>query len=357
MNGLESNKNQGIERILIRIYIVVILLVFSLMVLSFPAGLYVVFFTRLSESLTIDTPIYSIFVPFIFLPFNIPVNSTIGYLFLTLSVLYGILFSAAALQEMRILSAMRNAISSGFDHLFRNTLIGTIMSLGAMIFGLSMLNMIQTRIGVPTGSISGDPLNLFLGVTIAPLTEELGFRFSPIGLPLFFILILTRASTLKALKTLWRPSAAWQTDGLGSGDGRRKFAYFLLIISSILFGIAHLISGSGWQVGKVSEATIAGMVLGHLYIRYGLHSSVLLHWGVNYFGTTYAFLSQVLWGIPWTSETGSTLTLFVELVLIWILGLSSFLIFTYKFLKRVFMADSGIKKIDGNRQIDTKRIG
>jgi hypothetical protein len=113
---------------------------------------------------------------------------------------------------------------------------------------------------------------------------------------------------LKAAKVLWRPSSAWDVDETDDGEKRRSFdesdlsmfpsspsrslrvralrptVYLFLVLSSFSFGYAHYASGSGWGPGKVSEAALAGLALGYLYIKYGFHTSVLLHWSINYVG-------------------------------------------------------------------------
>ena len=66
--------------------------------------------------------------------------------------------------------------------------------------------------------------------------------------------------------TLWRPSAAWEgvtgdvPDAMAASS-LKLLAYLLIVVSSIVFGAAHYLSGAGWDIGKVSEAALDGVAL------------------------------------------------------------------------------------------------
>jgi hypothetical protein len=327
--------------ILAQAFALIVVLTILLMIISFPVGLYAMFYTKLSNSTTYNSSLNGIVLLVALIPLRIPVHTSVGTAFAGFLAVYALFFTVAAFQRVRILSAVKEFASGGRDAMLQNPLSATVITLGAITFGLTILDIVQTRGGIPTGQLSGDPLRLFLGITMAPLTEEFGFRFALIGIPMFIAATLANRSLVRGIRTLWRPSAAWQQSNASvhtvnppTYTLQRLFAYVLLFLSSAVFGLAHYLSNAGWDVGKISQASIAGVALGYLYIRYGFHTSVLLHWGVNYFGTAYAFLSQGLWNIPWTSDTGSSLSLFVEVIIILVLGLPSFFMFIFKFLKR-----------------------
>lgn len=344
---LNRTKRDATGIILAQSFAVIIVLTLILMIVSFPVGIYTVFYTNLSNSTAYNSSIHGIVLLVALVPFKIPVDTSVGTAFVAFLTVYAIFFTIAALQRVGILSSIRQFVSGGQDALFRNPLSATVITLGAITFGLTILDIAQTRGGLPTGQLTGDPLYLFLGITMAPLTEEFGFRFSLIGVPVFLVALASSRSVRTAVRALWRPSAAWQqgqsvqTPSPPDYPLMRVFAYVLLVLSSVVFGLAHYLSNSGWDAGKVSQASIAGVALAYLYIRYGFHTSVLLHWGVNYFGTAYAFLGQGLWNIPWTSDTGNSLSLFVAIVIILVLGLPSFMAYVYKFLKRGSLGTEG----------------
>jgi len=93
-------------------------------------------------------------------------------------------------------------------------------------------------------------------------------------------------------------------EGRAMGSDRNAVLLVALAASSVAFGILHVSNGSGWAIGKLPEATFGGLVLGYLYIRYGLHMAVLTHWGIDYLGTVFAFFGQGAYGIPWGSSPG-----------------------------------------------------
>ena len=52
-----------------------------------------------------------------------------------------------------------------------------------------------------------------------------------------------------------------------------------LLISSILFGLAHV---SGWDIYKLPSTLIVGMIFGYLFLKYGLYMSILFHFTIDY---------------------------------------------------------------------------
>jgi hypothetical protein len=50
-----------------------------------------------------------------------------------------------------------------------------------------------------------------------------------------------------------------------------------------MFGYAHIAFGAGWEIGKVTTSSLAGIILGLIYFFYGFPGAVLLHWSFNYF--------------------------------------------------------------------------
>jgi hypothetical protein len=162
---------------------------------------------------------------------------------------------------------------------------------------------------------------------------------------------------LKAAKALWRPSSVWDvdedeevvtvhafeetspslfpdspTDSL-KVRAIRPVVYAFLVLSSFIFGYAHYASGVGWGPGKVSEAAFAGLALGYLYVKYGFQTNVLLHWSINYVGSVFSFFAQAVYGIPWTSNTGSLLDIVPTLDIVFLLGVPSTLIIANELLK------------------------
>jgi Type II CAAX prenyl endopeptidase Rce1-like len=342
-------------------FVGVIIFTVAMMLLSFPAGLYTVFATHLSNNYTASTPVLGIDYDFEFATLQIPVAGNFGELFVVISAVYFGFLLLAASQGAGLLRALRSSVSSGYSALFTNTLSATMVLLGATALVTVIVDTAQTDAGISTGSLTGDPFFLLMNYALAPLTEETTFRAIMIGVPVLVLsLIMFRDySPVKAARALWRPSSVWdveEDDGVetvhsfkdatpslfpeSSSDSLkvraiRPVVYAFLFISSFIFGYAHYASGAGWGPGKISEAALAGLALGYLYIKYGFLADVLLHWSINYVGSVFSFLAQGLWGIPFTSGTGSFLDVVPTLDIVFLLGIPSTLIVANELLKRL----------------------
>jgi membrane protease YdiL (CAAX protease family) len=340
----------------------IVLFTVAMMLVSFPVGLYTIFGTNLSDAYNASTVVNGLKYYVVFTTVNLPINSNLGGVFVAFLLIYFAFFLFAAKQGAGLLGALRAAASDGYDALFSNPLVATLIILGASSLATVALDTVQTSSGVSTGALNGDAFSLLVNFTIAPLFEETTFRLIMLGVPVLILaLVLFRDfSPLRAAKMLWRPSSGWDVDETGGTETRRSFndsdpaifpgytseslraramrppVFVFLALSSLIFGYAHYASGAGWGPGKVSEAALAGLALGYLYVKYGFHASVLLHWSINYVGSVYAFLGQGAFGVPWTSNTGSFLDIVPTLDIVFLLGIpSSFLLVDRLFRGRI----------------------
>ncbi len=320
-------------------YAVVVAFTLLLMVLSIPFGAYAVFSPHLSTNgYTYNTQIASVPMYIGLFAIALPLSPTFGALFLSLTTIYALFIGLAAAQGGGFPRALRAASKEGMGALLRNPLSATIMILGATLLATIILDLFQTSAGVPVGGLSGDPYELLVSFSLAPLIEEVGFRFFLIGVPLFVVLLLTRSDTGRMLRALWRPSSAWEGSGSEepssmSAGSLKLLVYFLIVLSSVLFGLAHYLSGAGWDIGKVSEAALDGVALAYLYVRYGLHASIIFHWVVDFAANGFAFYGQAAYGVSWTANSVYTLVPTVDIVLL--LGLPGLLYFANLLLRRL----------------------
>lgn len=342
-------------------FIGIVVFTIAMMLVSFPVGLYTVFGTHLSGNYSASTPVYSVGYDFFFATVQVPLVANFGGIFVVISAIYLGFLLLAARQGAGLLKALRASVSDGYDALFTNPLAATMVLLGAVSFVTVLVDSFQTSAGVSTGSLTGDPFLLLENFTLAPLTEETTFRLLMIGLPVVVLsLVMFRDfSPMKAAKALWRPSSVWDVDEAGETetvtvrsfeetgpslfpDGPsdslkvraiKPVVYAFFFLSSLIFGYAHYSSGIGWGPGKVSEAALAGVALGYLYIKYGFQTNVLLHWSVNYVGTIFPFLGQAVYGVSWTSNTGSFLDIIPNIDIVYLLGVPSTLIVANELLK------------------------
>ncbi len=292
------------------LYAAIIAATAIMLVLSIPYGTYAIFYTHLSSSYNAQT--LAADVPFYIglLTVAVPVTPSFGALFIALTAVYCVMLAIAAYQSGGFGRAIVDSARDGPQALLRNPLSATIVILGATLFATVILQDLQTAVGVGTGGLSGDSFLLFMDLQLSPLIEEIGYRFFLIGVPLAVLLLVTRPKAGKVLRTLWRPSAAWDNDPAIDPESMhfnritlRNFTYFLIAFSSILFGLAHYLSGAGWEVGKISEAALDGVALAYLYVRYGLHASIIFHWAVDYASNAFAFYGQGVYGISWTASS------------------------------------------------------
>ncbi|MGC8562053.1 MAG: CPBP family glutamic-type intramembrane protease [Thermoplasmata archaeon] len=129
--------------------------------------------------------------------------------------------------------------------------------------------------------------NFFL-LTNAGLYEELITRVIYIGIPLF----IYYAWSVHGKESPSRPKKLpWWRIIWGGGYKFGKPEITVLIISSIIFGIAH--AGS-WSISKIPQAALGGVFLGVLFLRFGLYADVLFHFSVDSPG----FLLTNLYGSP-----------------------------------------------------------
>jgi hypothetical protein len=338
----------------------IIVFTVAMMLVSFPVGLYTVFGAHLSNNYTSSTSVSGVNLNFVFATVAVPVVGNMGDIFLVLSAIYLGFLLLAARQGAGLLKALRAAASDGYQALFTNPLTATMLLLGAASFVTVLVDNLQNGAGVSAGSLTGDPFSLLVNFTLAPLLEEMTFRLIMIGVPVLILsLIMFREfSPLKAARALWRPSSVWDVDEEeevvtvrsfeqtspsmfpgGPTDSLkvraiRPVVYVFLVLSSFIFGYAHYASGIGWGPGKVTEAALAGLALGYLYVKYGFQTNVLMHWSINYVGSIFSFFAQAVFGVPWTSNTGSFLDVIPTLDIVFFLGVPSTLIVANELLKR-----------------------
>jgi len=126
---------------------------------------------------------------------------------------------------------------------------------------------------------------LMFGFARASVWEEVVSRIMLIGLPLLVI-----------RKVFGGRSTEGEVPGKeDSGGGSRSRSYHhylfggnleitpliavLIFISSLLFGLAHI---GSWDYHKIVPTIVAGLVMGYLFVRKGVHTSIIFHFAVDY---------------------------------------------------------------------------
>ena len=261
--------------------------IFGLLVISFPIGIYVVFETDIGDDINYDYPVthLDIFRETSF--YQSSFELSIGDVFVILWVFYLAIFVFSILgPKQNFLKSISSLISRGEYDVKVNYMFAMTKWLSILVLISALINFIQESFGIITVPPLGDNhLIQFFYVSLAPLLEEFVFRILLIGIPLF-VLYSGRASFSYFLKCLWTPSSLNILDS--------KKAFFVIAFVGIAFGFAHIAFGDSWTEGKFAQATAGGIILGYVYFRYGFVASLLIHWATNYFIFACAhFISQI----------------------------------------------------------------
>jgi len=258
--------------------------IFGMMVLSFPIGAYVMYNSELGDDINFEYPLNQFEISVAGIGISIPIDIEIGDAFIVLWSIYVIFFVMAMVGFFKTMSSL---LSKGKLKTKSNYMVAVITGFSILIFVSTIINFIQEGFEISTiPPVVENDLIQFFYVSLAPITEEIGFRVILIGLPL--VAFYSHRTSIKSFfKSLWSPS-----DNLHIYESRR--AIILIIIVAIFFGLSHIISGEPWSDGKFAQATTSGIILGWLYFRYGFISAILVHWATNYFIFSYAnFISQI----------------------------------------------------------------
>ena len=101
---------------------------------------------------------------------------------------------------------------------------------------------------------------------IAGPEEEFLFRILPVGIPMVLIALIKGRE--RVLKYLF------------GGFGMSRAALILIIVSAVIFGLAHL---SGWNFSKVPQSVMCGLIFGYVYVEYGVYASIIVHGTLDVF--------------------------------------------------------------------------
>lgn len=178
----------------------------------------------------------------------------------------------------RITGAIRALVSCSVNGswLHNNHMLAVLSWFSILILCSALIDLVQEGVDVKIESPDyGGELERFYHATRAPIIEEIGFRVLLIGIPLAALYVLT-TRPVRLLRSLLSPFSV-------HGARSVRPAIILIIVSAIIFGALHIIGDGSWSIGKVTQAGMAGVILGWVYYRYGLLAAILVHWATNYF--------------------------------------------------------------------------
>ncbi len=199
------------------------------------------------------------------------------------------------------------ALVTGFEKLDRSAIF-RISEFYALNLFLSLAYfLIIDALGKPVANPLGNSVPFFYNMfelTNAGLYEELITRVLYIGIPLYIYYRLKMGPNGEREKHVPFYRAIW--------GGNYKFGkpeITVLVISSIIFGVAH---ASSWDWSKVPQAALGGFFLGILFLRYGLFADVLFHFSID---STDAFLPTTL-GNPLANGATTGFATFIDLLFV-----------------------------------------
>lgn len=238
-----------------------------------------------------------------FYPIETPVSVNLLFFYLLLVAGYAACFLAAFKAHGGFLRNLL-AIAKG-DQLPRipNWLVVMPLASSALLIVVLLITFVQDWLGVPTGSLPPvAPSILLYSLTYSPILEEWTFRLSPIGLVVALRILFAKGPQSSSLLSFILPERAKAEAGLpriyGNGwKGIHWSEWLALVMTSIVFGLAHVLAGGGWEIGKITTATVSGLVLGASFLAYGGYAAVLLHWFFNFYFEIFALGSTLVGGI------------------------------------------------------------
>jgi hypothetical protein len=151
----------------------------------------------------------------------------------------------------------------------------TLVMIAQLFLAILFLNVLYSiilslfEITPHTPAFGEQPLWMLLyNLATASAWEEIISRTLLIGVPLLFFDALTETKSKPTWKYL-----------LGGGFKFNTKTILLIVFSALVFGFAH---ASGWDYWKVLTSTASGLAFGYLFVRKGLHASMMLHLTINY---------------------------------------------------------------------------
>jgi len=284
--------------------------IFGLMIVSFPLGAYAIFNSDIGDDIDYNFPLEKFDMFIAGVNIQLPLEYEIGDIFIITWSIFIILFVISSLGPKKtFMKTIGDILSNGKNSFSDNYMINIIKWFSILVLISAVITIIQESFGIVTEPPdTANDLILFLQISLAPITEEIGFRLILIGIPLF--LIYSHKSSLKFFfKCLWNPYS-----NLHVYEKRKAVA--LIVGVGLFFGIAHVISGEPWTEGKILQASIGGIILGWVYFRYGLAAAIILHWATNYFIYSYLFLISEINGISVQNATTHSMIGTFEIILI-----------------------------------------
>lgn len=280
------------------------------MILSFPISSYL-----LIENLDNFLQLIEFEIPVFIFGFSARylVNVPVILLFITLASVYLLLFIKSILIPIPAEYKKITANELSINEMLSNKAIIFMIIFSITFFIVNLINIIQFELGINTGApsiINNQILQNFIAILISPITEEIGFRLTTIGI-CTIVLLYKKTNKINKLKIMWNPKKYVKRYSNENYKTHIRILYLIAILSGIIFGLSHILIGDSWQIGKVTTASLIGTIIGILYINYGFNYAILFHWTFNYFLGSYAYIERIF---PIMVQVNQYIFLFINLI-------------------------------------------
>ena len=284
--------------------------IFCLMVISFPTGMYLVFNSGIGGDITYEYPMDNLSLFLAGIGFESPIEFELGDGFVIVWCTFLIIFTVAIFgPKTNFVSVLQSMISEGKYRIQDSYIVAAIKWFSILVIVSTGIIGVQELFGISVEQPEApNQLIQFFNISLAPIIEEIGFRVILIGVPLFAL--YTHRTSLKLFgKSLWWPWKNLQ-------NVNTKKALTVIVLVGILFGAAHIFSDESWSSGKLAQAIASGIIIGWVYYRYGLASAILIHWATNYFIYSYGYIVADINQISINNAFSHSLLSTVEIILI-----------------------------------------
>ena len=320
-----SNYNSLLHAIAIP-YTALISIVFALMIISFPIGAYIVFNSDIGDDINAEYPIENVDIFLAGIGLQLPIQLELGDVFVVTWCLFAILFVISFLgPKTNFIKTIIHYVNNKQPE--NENYIESIIKWFSVIILISVvINFIQENLGIQIQppDVTNELIQFFM-VTISPITEEIGFRILLIGLPLF--LFYSQKSSIRFFFiALWHPARY-----LHVINNNKTIP--LIVGVGVFFGLAHIMSGEPWSIGKITQASASGIILGWVYYKYGFLSAILVHWATNYFLLSYVFAISEINQISTSNALSHSMINSLEIILI-LSGITSTAIILLNYLNK-----------------------
>ena len=163
--------------------------IFGLMIVSFPLGAYAIFNSDIGDDIDYNFPLEKFDIFLAGVNIQLPLEYEIGDLFVIAWSIFIILFVISFLgPKKNLVKSISDILSSGKNSFSDNYMINIIKWFSILVLISAIITIIQESFGIVTEPPDTvNDLVLFLQISLAPITEEIGFRLILIGIPLFLI--------------------------------------------------------------------------------------------------------------------------------------------------------------------------